>query len=90
MTFDYANPLVDRFLATESFLEAYEDRYAELYETLFENDVLFDLIDEYSALLAAGNVDRTLVTDAELESGTAAKRQWVTDRMTFLAGVVEG
>jgi spore coat protein CotH len=90
VTFDYANPLVDRFLATESFLEAYEDRYAELYETLFENDVLFDLIDEYSALLAAGNVDRTLVTDAELESGTAAKRQWVTDRMTFLAGVVEG
>ncbi len=89
VTFDYNNPLVDRFLATDSFLAAYEQRYAELYEILFAGDGVADLIDEYSGLLVTSNADRQFVTDTELERAAAAKRQWVADRMAFLETVVE-
>ena len=90
VTFDYNNPLVDRFLATESFLAAYEERYAELYEIFLAGEIVVDLIDEYSALLIDSNTDRRFVTEAELESAVAAKQQWVADRTTFLDSLVEG
>jgi spore coat protein CotH len=82
--------LVDRFLATESFLAAYEERYADLYETLIEDGVVADLIDAYAALLVDSNVDRQYVTDTELESAVAAKQQWVAERATFLESLIDG
>jgi spore coat protein CotH len=84
VTFDYNNPLVDRFLATESFLAAYEERYAELVDILFRDDVVAGLIDEYSALLTDSNADRQFVTDTELASAVASKQQWVANRAAFL------
>lgn len=89
VTFDYNNPLVDRFLATDSFLVAYEERYAELFEILLANDVVVDLIDEYSVLLADSNADRQFVADTELKRAVTAKQQWVAERTAFLRSLIE-
>ncbi len=89
VTFDYNNPLVDRFLATDSFLAVYEERYAELFEILFQDGLVADLIDQYSTLLADSNADRRFVADTELESAMAAKQQWVAERTAFLQSLIE-
>ena len=84
VTFDYNNPLVDRFLATDSFLAAYEERYGELFETLFTEGAVAELISEYAELLLDSNVERQLVSATELDSAVAAKLQWVAERAVFL------
>ncbi len=90
LTFDYNNPLVERFLATDSFLAAYEERYGDLYEILMAGDGVNELIVEYSTLLTESNTDRQFVADAELESAVSAKLQWVAERTAFLGNLIEG
>ncbi|MCP3997026.1 MAG: hypothetical protein GY722_18480 [bacterium] len=84
VTFDYNNPLVDRFLATDSFFAAYEERYAELHEAVFTEGAAADLISEYVELLVGSNVERQLVSDSELASAANTKLQWVAERSSFL------
>ncbi|MDX2345237.1 MAG: CotH kinase family protein [Acidimicrobiia bacterium] len=83
--FDFDSPLVDRFLATNSFRAAYEERYAELFEILLMDGAVVDLIDRYSALLSDANDDRDLVADRELATAVNSKLQWVAERIAFLA-----
>ena len=55
VAFDYSNPLVDRFLDADSFRALYLERYADLYEALFVDGAVTDLINEYSTLLDDAN-----------------------------------
>ena len=83
VTFDYNNPLVDRFLATDSFLALYLERYAELYEVLFADDAVTDLIDEYSACWSKPTRHGVSLPRANC-AAVDAKLLWVADRSAFL------
>ena len=90
VTFDYNNPLVDRFLTTNSFRALYLERYAELNEVLFTDGAVTDLINEYSTLLDEANSDTGFVAESELAAAVNAKLLWVADRSAFLDAELGG
>lgn len=78
------NILLERFIANPDFLNLYEEKLVEVYETAFVSGALAEKTEELSALVRQADADRSLVNLENYEQSVSKIQTFITERMNYL------
>lgn len=81
-----ADTFKERFLSNEKFKAIYEEQYWELYDQLFTNDALADVVNELRTQVPATDG----LSQEEIDSSADSLLEIIERRKEYLAGVRGG